>query len=395
MERPSLAGLLKGNFIIAHRHRSPCFAFVCGLAKGERPVPKFTPFEGLTRRPVRIRISQVLRVALCLICGLGGLAAQEGPFRVQTKVVQVPVTVTDKKGINVDGLAAEDFRLLDNGVRQEVSVDDFVSGGAPISLVIAVQTSGISTPALATIRRIGGLIQPLLSGAQGEVAVASFDRGIHWLQDFTPDDRKIRAAVENLNVGLTLNDARMLDAVAVVARHMEPRPGRKMLVLIAESRDRGSETSLQQALEAVERQGIQVFGVHYSAYATSLMAKPKDAPDLSSPPEFPDDVTEAPNPAPNVNIGSIFSELARRGKANTIQVLARASGGSDHPFVKERGLEDAIEKLGAEVHSQYVLNFAQPKDAEGWHKIMVSVPGHGDFSIRARTSYWADLINVP
>jgi VWFA-related protein len=314
---------------------------------------------------------------------------------VQTKVVQIPVTVTDKKGLNVDGLAAEDFRLLDNGVRQEVSVDDFVSGGSPISLAVAIQTSGISTPALASIRRISGLIQPLLSGAQGEVAVVTFNNGVHWLQDFTSDERRIQAAVENLNVGLTLNDARMLDAAAVVARHMEPRPGRKMLLLISESRDRGSETSLEQALEAVERQGIQVFGAHYSAYATSLIAKPKDATDLSSPPEFPDDVTEAPNPPPNVNIGSIFSELARRRKANTIQVLTRASGGSDHPFVKERGLEDAIERLGAEVHSQYILNFAQPKGAEGWHKIVVSVPGHGDFSIRARTSYWADLMNVP
>ena len=88
------------------------------------------------------------RVVVCLLSCLGGIAAQNVPFRVQTKVVQVTVSVTDKYGRVVDGLTAPDFRVLDDGVPQEVTVDDFFTGLAPISLAIAVQTSGISTPAL-------------------------------------------------------------------------------------------------------------------------------------------------------------------------------------------------------------------------------------------------------
>ena len=63
------------------------------------------------------------RAAIFLICCLGCMTAQNGPFRVQTKVVQVPVRITDKNAQNIDGLTAHDFSVLDNGIRQEITVD--------------------------------------------------------------------------------------------------------------------------------------------------------------------------------------------------------------------------------------------------------------------------------
>jgi len=83
------------------------------------------------------------RTTVCLICCLGILSAQndssrvETPIRVQTEVVQVPVSVTDRSGRNIDGLAARDFTVLDDGFRLEVALDAFGRGSAPISLVIA------------------------------------------------------------------------------------------------------------------------------------------------------------------------------------------------------------------------------------------------------------------
>ncbi|MBZ5575579.1 MAG: VWA domain-containing protein [Acidobacteriia bacterium] len=330
------------------------------------------------------------RVAICLIGSLGSVAAQDSQFHVQTKVVQVPVTVAGKDGRNVDGLAAGDFLVLDNGVRQEVTLDDFSTSSAPISLAIVIQTSKISTPALAKIHRIGGMIQPLVTGQHGQVAVATFNSRIQWVQDFTSDDDKIRSAMNSVRAGLAMQDARMLDAVALAAGHLEQRLGRKILLLISESRDRGSETKVSQALEAVGREGIEVFAAHYSAYATSLIAKPKDQTDLSAPPEFPNDPTEAPNPPPSVNFLAILSELARMGKTNTVQALTQATGGSDYPFLKERGIESAIEKLGVEVHSQYLLSFPQRGEPSGMHEIEVSVPSRADLRIRSRRVYWTD-----
>jgi hypothetical protein len=96
------------------------------------------------------------------------VTAQNVPFRVQTKVVLVPVSVTDKNGRYVDGLTARDFNVRDDGALQQITVDDFSTGLAPISLVIAIQTSGISMPALAKIRKIGGMIQPLVTAPEAK-----------------------------------------------------------------------------------------------------------------------------------------------------------------------------------------------------------------------------------
>ena len=329
----------------------------------------------------------MLRCAVCLICSVGAMSAQDVPFRAQTKVVQVPVSITDKSGKNLDGLMAGDFIVLDDGIRQKVTVDDFFSGLAPISLAIAVQTSGISTPALAKIRQIGSMIQPLVIGERGEAALVTFDSEIKWRQDFTSDDNKIRDAVKRLQPSWD-DQARMIDAIAAVADHMKERQGRKVLLLICESRDRGSATEFPQAMEAVERQGIEVFGAHYSAYATGLIGKTKDQPDVPPQPTSGDPEDWADGSPSGVNLLAMAMELSRLGKTKPIQMLTRATGGSDYPFLKGSGIENAIEKLGTEVHSQYILSFPQRSDTPGIHRIEVSVRDRADLRIRSRQTYW-------
>jgi VWFA-related protein len=312
------------------------------------------------------------RAAVLPMFAFGLLSAQDRTFRVETNVVQVPVSVTDKNGRDVENLAARDFAVLDDGAPQAITLDKFGTGVAAISLAIAIQSSGVSTPALVKIRRIGGMIQPLVIGKRGEAAIVTFDSHVVWRQDFTSDAAAIQSSVRSLKSGAPMQ-ARMLDAVAEIAGRMRERTGRRALLLISESRDRGSETSFQQAIEAVAREGIEVFGAHYSAYSTAWTAKREDLPPPSAP-----------------NFLAIFTELGRLGKTNDVDALAQATGGSDYPFLKERGLEQAIEKLGVEIHSQYILSFPRREGAAGMHRIEVSVPGQSELRIRARRAYWAN-----
>ncbi len=301
---------------------------------------------------------------------------QVPPFRAESGIVQVPVTVSGKRGVEIADLQASDFEVLVDGVRRQITLDRFDTGVAPISLVVAIQTAGISTPAIAKIRRIGGMIQPLVIGSGGEAAVLAFDSEVKWLQDFTPDSGALDKAIKDLRPGESMQ-ACIFDAIVESANRMKRRQGRKILLLISETRDRGSKAKFDEAIEAVEREGIEVFAAHYSTYATTWIAKPEDVP-----------------PA-DPNLIRIFTEVGRLATVNAVQALTNATGGSDFPFTKERTLENAIQKFGAQVHGQYILSFPQRPDPNaasrpGLHRIEVTIPDRGDLRVRFRQSYWAN-----
>lgn len=305
------------------------------------------------------------------VCGAACLLAQDRTFRTETRVVQVPVTVTNQAGANIDGLKSGDFSVLDNGEERQFTLDTFGSGVAPISLAIAIQTSGISKPAIAKIRRIGGMIQPLVTGRRGEVAVLTFDDEIDWRLNFTSDADVLQRVIKKIDTA-DLKQARMLDAVIDAADVMKDRKGRRVLLLISEAKDRGSHAKLEQAIQAVEREGVEVFVATYSAQATSWTANPDNLP-----------------PPSGANYLAIFTEMARLGKTNHAIALSQATGGTNYPFLRERGVEKAIENLGVDVHAQYILSFPQPRGAEGMHRIDVSLPNRAGVLIRSRRAYWA------
>ncbi len=291
--------------------------------------------------------------------------------------MQIPVSVTDANGANVDGLRARDFMVLDDGTPRAVSLDTFGTGMAPISLAIAVQTSGISKPALAKVRRIGSMIQPLVIGRRGEAAVVTFDDEINWRLDFTSNADAIQKALRSLEAPGTpaaKTHARMLDTVVDAADLMKDRKGRRVLLLISETKDRGSQAHLDQAVQAVEREGIEVFAATYSAAGTTWVADSDDLP----PPSGGDYMT-------------VFTEMFRLGRTNHTLALTQATGGSDYGFLRERGIEKAIETLGVDVHSQYILSFApESRASKGMHRIDVSMPNRTDLRMRARRAWWAD-----
>ena len=78
----------------------------------------------------------------------------------------------------------------------------------------------------------------------------------------------------------------------------------------------------------------------------------------------------------------------RLHQTNTTEALTKSTGGATFPFTRQKALEEAIEKLGAELHTQYVLSFA-PEAATGYHTLEVRLARSGEFLIRARPGYWS------
>ena len=335
------------------------------------------------------------------------LAAQDSRFGVQSRLVLVPVTVTDAKGRTIDGLEAKDFVVLDDGRPQKTTVDTMATGVAPIALVVAIQASGISKAVLEKVHNIGAMIQPLVTGERGCAAVVSFSQRLVWIQECTNSNDALARAFEKVRPGAA-KSARMLDAVHASIERLRQYPNsRRVLLLISESRDRGSETALDQVAVAAQTAGVTVYAATYSAFKTAFTSKssptveptpthpqrPGDeygtvsgGPPSCNPQGCPD--PPLPPPEQRVDILGGMGELVRLGKTNTIQALTKGTGGATFPFTRLKGLEEAIEKLGAELHSQYLLSFTPDDSTGGYHRLEVRVDG-ADFRVRARPGYWS------
>jgi VWFA-related protein len=336
------------------------------------------------------------------------LAAQNPQFDVQSRLVLVPVNVTDAKERTVDGLEPKDFVMLDNGRPQSVTVDTMATGVAPIALVVAVQTSGISKAVLEKVHKIGAMIQPLVTGERGCAAVVSFSERIGWIQECTNSEEALARAFEQIRPG-EAKSGRMLDAVdESIQRLRQHSNSRRVLLLISESRDRGSETTLDQVAMAAQTAGVTVYAATYSAFKTAFTSKSSATgePQMPKVPKTPSEQTgtlsggpphcgpfgcpDPPMPPPEqrVDILSGIGELVRLGKTNATQALAKGTGGVTFPFTRLKGLEEAIQKLGDELHSQYLLSFTPEDRTGGYHTLEVRVAG-GDFRVRARPGYWS------
>ncbi len=339
-----------------------------------------------------------------------GLNAQEPRFGVQAPLVIVPVAVTDAKGRSIDELDAKDFVVLDNGRPQKATLDTMATGVAPIALVIGVQASGISKAVLDKVRKIGAMIQPLVTGERGCAAVVAFSERIDWLQECSADADAIPDALERIRPGEE-KGGHMLDAVNQSIERLGKHPNsRRVLLLISESRDRGSETALDQVLVAAQRSGVTVYAATYSAFKTAWTTR-ASATGEAHPPKVPKNPSEqtgtttggppargpAGCPVPPVPVAEQrvdllggIGELVRMGQTNTTQALTQATGGATFPFTRLKGLQEAIEKLGADLNSQYVLTFEPDNRTAGYHNLEIKIGGR-DYLVRARPGYWAGL----
>lgn len=333
------------------------------------------------------------------VASILALVAQSPTFDVQSRLVLVPVVVTDAKGHAIEDLGNADFRVSDNGRRLQATVDTFATGVAPIALVVAVQSSGISAPVLAKVRKIGSMIQPLITGERGCAALLSFSERVEWLQPCTTDVDALSCAFQELRPGDDTS-GRMVDAVDEAIAHLRTRVNvRRVLLLISESRDRGSNKDVDSVVVAAQSAGVTVYAATYSAMKTAFTAKPSDTgpahvregvPVPSREPESPPGRERVPIPPPQqrVDLPAAIVELSRLHIPKTTEVLSAATGGTAFPFTRQKGLENAIRKLGDELHSQYVVSFIPDDPSPGYHRIDVQVVRSGDFRIRARPGYW-------
>ncbi len=321
---------------------------------------------------------------------------EDTTFRTQTNVVIVPTTVRDRNGEVVDGLQLQDFELYDNNKLQKITAD---VREEPISLVVAVQRSSNITEILPKIQKIGTMLNQLVVGQDGEVAVVGFDHRMQVMQDFTNESEKVSEAMKKMTPGSS-NHA-VNDAVEFGIRMLKKRPPdrRRVLLLIAEKRDKGSELRLREALTQAQFANVAIYSLDISTVIAALTDKgiPPRPPPI--PPEaiyMPGGGTATPTTVDqnyyNGNYIPVFVDIFKATKSmfvdDTLDVFTRFTGGREYSFVGEKSLDKAVEGISQELHSQYLLSYSPNNPGEGgFHDIKVVV-NRPKLEVRTRPGYW-------
>jgi VWFA-related protein len=339
-----------------------------------------------------------------------GMAVQPAPkIKLHSVLVSTPVTVRDSKGEMVNTLEESDFRVTDNGVPQRITHFDL--GGDPISLVVVVETSSRIGPLLPKIRKSGILISQTVIGPTGEGAVVGFNSEVKTLLDFTNSSDAMDRTMGGLQEGE--EGSRLFDAMSKAVEMLSARPEvsetdlgkRRVMLVIGEAHDSGSEAKLGEVLRRAQLANITIYAVGISSARADLKHKPeyreppKATPDTIGMPTPPGTVNtptteqqaeEAGSPLAAVEALAIWAVMHAKDKvtAHQLEIAAAATGGEHVPTWKDRTIEKVIDEIGGELHSQYTLSYAPTgTEAEGYHEISVKVD-RTDLTVRARPGYY-------
>jgi VWFA-related protein len=292
-------------------------------------------------------------------------------------------------------LDEKDFVITDNGVPQKIT--HFDVGGDPISLVILVETSSRVDSFLPQLRKTGILLSEQVMGPDAEAAVIGFDDSLKTLQGFTRSHDAVEAAFSGLTTnepGICLFDA-MSAGVEMLSGRRKPTqetpvPGRRVLLIISEALDTGSDARLGEVLRRAQLENVTIFSVGLSTTRAELQSKPREnAPTPITPPGtygMPGPPGTVPTPGAGNNQGFDLIALAQvlvehtksAATKHSLEVGAVATGGGYYSTYKERSIESAIDEIGGELHSQYMISYEPKSRSEvgqdfGYHQISVSL----------------------
>ena len=182
--------------------------------------------------------------------------------RVNTTLVTLPVSVTDRDGRYIPNLRKEDFRLWEEGVEQNVAF--FSSVDKPFSVVLMIDTSGSTRFRLDEIQDAAITFVSQLR-QDDRVMVVSFDDNIRVLSEFTSDRSRLRNAIRRTEPG---EGTKLYEAVDLVMnQRLNNESGRKAIVLFTDGVDTTSRhASYASNIRDAEELDALIYPVQYNTY---------------------------------------------------------------------------------------------------------------------------------
>jgi VWFA-related protein len=212
-------------------------------------------------------------------------------LKVDAREVVLPVTVRDKHGALVTSLKISDFSLTEDGRPQ--TIKSFArESNLPFRLGLLVDTSRSVSGAMDSERKAAGkFVDQMLPAdpkdpkAGDQAFLIHFDREVELLEDFTNSRDKLHRELDDMGPTRAANSnqgpetsgddrgsgqtrsrggTQLYDAIYLASHElMEPKDGRKALVVFSDGADRGSKETLNDAVDAAERANVAVYTIYF------------------------------------------------------------------------------------------------------------------------------------
>jgi len=299
---------------------------------------------------------------------------QETVIRVPVRLVSVPTLVFASDGKCVFGLEARDFQVFDEGEPQQFRLD---TSYLPPSVAVVVQVSSQVRQYLPFMARVGGAVEDLLVGQTGRSALITYDDFVTVRKPF--DEGDTREAFHKIVEGG--KRARMIDAAirAVELLKEQPADRARILLLIGQAMDKGSNAALDELLERAERENVTIYAMALPQFNKAFVEDTFTLEGLSSRSDRGGFKTGADlsRLAP-----ALTQATAAGAKVDPFTRLTRATGGTQLHFRTQRAMEDAVGIVGTEIRSVYTLSFSPESRKPGYHslKVEVNLPGATAYS---------------
>jgi len=278
-------------------------------------------------------------------------AQRSTTFRTGVDLVNLGVTVTDKKGTLVADLTAEDFEITEDGKRQTLryfAPGDRVGPELHLGLLLDVSESmgeDIGFTRTAAIKFLNTLTDAV------DITVVDFDSQVRvgrYAQ------REFARLVERIRQQKTEGNTALYDAIGMYLDSASSQAGRKIMLLYTDGGDTRSALRFGELLDLLKASDATVYVIGELEHQT---------------------------------------QSSKSAQRPILQQIAEATGGQAFFPLTVKNLDAVYDKVMAEIRAQYTLGYLSTNDALNgeWRKVEIKIARKDgrEYRVRSRKGYYA------
>lgn len=303
--------------------------------------------------------------------------SDEEIIKVETNLITVPVSVSDRNGFYVANLHESDFKIFEDGIEQKVEY--FGTSEKPFTVVLLIDVSPSTAYKIEEIQAAASaFVAELLP--QDQVMVIEFDSSVRVLTEITGDREKVNKAIRRVGFG---DGTSLYEAVDFsLKKRLDKIEGRKAIVLFTDGVDTSSvRAGYENTLKEAEESEAIIFPIYFNTFLNQIGIGGGGV--MSTTPTL-----GVPGVLGGRANNSMSAEYAR-GRAYLTELATVTGGKLFRAESTPGGLTNAFESIAEELRRQYTIGYyptAAAGAAGGRKQIRVRVD-RPKLIVRSRDSY--------